>query len=291
MYPILKGMLLGAAGFFIFSVGDVLIKLETQKLHLLECTFFALASAILILLALSFRAGGPRTALASRNLGLQLLRAVLMAGEFLLVFYAFTHLPMANVYTLVLLTPVLTVMLAPLVTTDKFDAKVLPAVILGFIGVLAALRPGLAPLEWPAIGALFSALLFTTANLLVRRMSKDEPPLIFAFYPALCLFAVGGIYMIRTGFNIPPATDCLILFAAGGCSALALTLLGKATQLAPASAVMPFQYTQIIWGAIAGALVFGDALEPHVMLGGAIIIASGILLVRAERRGKPETAL
>ncbi len=276
-------MLLSLAGFAVFSCGDALIKYQTQSYPVMQCVFFSLVGGIAAVLLLSLRQGGPVRALATRTPGRHAARAFCLSVEFMLVYYAFSALPLATVYTLVLLAPILTVFLSPLFTDDRFEPRLLPAVITGFAGVLIALRPDIMPVSPASLAALLSAFMFATGNCLVRRMSQDEPPLTFAFYPSVMTLAVAGTFMIMARPELPAMPDIVMMMATGLTSAGGLLLLGKALQLAPAGIVMPFQYTQLLWGSLFGLFVFGDRIDGSTAAGAALILVSGGLLAWCER--------
>jgi S-adenosylmethionine uptake transporter len=283
-----KGMMFGLTTFIVFSFGDTIIKYETQSHPVLECAFFAVCGglAALILTAVLQGNGQGKATLAafrSSNPGIQALRALCLGLEFMLVLYAFSALPMATVYTLVLSAPILTAFLSPLMTSDHFNPRVLPAILLGFAGVVVALQPGAMPIGMTSMAALLSAVFFAFGNFIVRRMDRPEPPLTFAFYPSLFTFLFAGTFMILHHPAVPAPVDILLMMVTGLCSVGGLICLGRAMQLAPASKVMPFQYAQLVWGALFGLIVFHDRIVASMMLGAALILISGLMLIFGER--------
>ncbi len=273
-----KAMILSFAGFTVFSVGDAMVKYETRTYPVMQCIFFALAGGLIAMLLWSLRQGGPRQAFRTRAPRIQAARAFCLGMEFILVFYAFSQLPLATVYTIVLSAPLLTVFLSPLIAGDHFNPRLLPAVLTGFAGVIVALRPDVMPLSLASAGALLSALMFAAGSCLVRLMPRDEPPLTFALYPNLFTLVIAGGFMAVTQPALPALPDMLIMMATGLTSAGGLMLLGKALQLAPAGLVMPFQYSQLLWGIFFGLLVFGDTITVSVAVGAVLIVAGGALL-------------
>jgi S-adenosylmethionine uptake transporter len=286
----LKGMLLGFTGFSLFSVGDAVLKHQMTIHPPLQCMFFVLLTCSMAILAVSFLQGGPRRALSSRTPKLQAFRSAFMAVEFMLVFYSFSQLPLATVYALLLSAPVITVIISPLITKDRFNIRLLPAALIGFAGVLIALQPGVVPLNPAVLGALFSAFLFAAGSCLIRRMDPDEPPMTFAFYPSLVTVFVTGLYLLIYKPSMPPLSDIGLMAVTGIINAISLTLLGKAVQLAQADMVMPFQYIQLVWGAIFGFIFFGDIIDLPTAIGALLIFAGGIWLIwcgKQDRASRP----
>lgn len=274
-----KGVMFSLATFAVFSCGDAVVKYETRTHPVLQCAFFAMIGGSGAVLAAAARRGGIRKSLRTRNPEIQVLRAACLGLEFMLVLYAFSALPLAAVYTLVLSAPVLTALLAPVFTADRFDPRLLPAVLTGFAGVVVALHPGGMPFGPASAAALASAFLFALGNFIVRRMDPDENPLTFAFYPGLFTLAAAGAFMAAKQPPLPALPDIALMIAAGLSSVIGLGCLGRAMQLAPASLVMPFQYSQLLWGALFGVFVFGETMDPFMIMGAALILFSGLLLM------------
>jgi S-adenosylmethionine uptake transporter len=283
-----KGMLFGLSTFAIFSFGDAIIKYETMSHPVLECVFFAEIGGLAALMVQAIRRGGLRRALTTKNPKIQTLRALCLGLEFILVLYAFSALPLALVYTLILSAPVLTAFFAPVFTSDRFNPRLLPVILIGFAGVVVAMHPGSVPVSLASLAALLSAFLFALGNFIVRRMEPGEPPLTFAFYPSLFALVVASGFMVLKQPALPPVTDILLMMVTGLCSVGGLTCLGRAMQLTQASRVMPFQYTQLVWGAIIGAAVFGEYMDAYMITGAGLILFSGLLLlVFGRHEGEP----
>src|SRR5690242_6010861 len=92
---------------------------------------------------------------------------------------------------------------------------------------------------------------------------------------------------------VTPAAGSLAMFAAAGCiSVTALVCVNRSLKLAPASVVVPYQYSMIVWAVTFGITVFGDVPQPATIIGAAIIIAAGLYIFLRERRlGQEETAI
>jgi S-adenosylmethionine uptake transporter len=257
----------------------------------LECVFFAEIGGLCALIGQALQKGGLRKALSSKNPKIQALRALCLGLEFVLVLYAFSALPLALVYTLILSAPILTAFFAPVFTSDRFHPRLLPAILIGFAGVVVAMHPGSMPVGIASVAALFSAFLFALGNFIVRRMEPGEPFLTFAFYPSLFALLVGTGFMALKQPALPALHDVLLMMVTGLCSVGGLTCLGRAIQLTQASRVMPFQYTQLVWGAFIGAVIFGEHMDIYMMAGAGMIIFSGLLLFIFDRHeGEPIAA-
>jgi drug/metabolite transporter (DMT)-like permease len=158
----------------------------------------------------------------------------------------------------------------------------------GFLGVLVALNPSGAALTWPAFvalaGSLFFALLMVTTRLL--RGTGDTVLVTGQTLGALLL----GLVLAPFAWVPPSGVDFLLLSLLGIVALGAHMCVNRALKLAPASTVVPFQYTLIVWAVVLGYLVFGDVPKGHVLVGAAIIIGAGLVLLWHERMQRAGTA-
>jgi drug/metabolite transporter (DMT)-like permease len=165
------------------------------------------------------------------------------------------------------------------------------AVAVGFVGVLVMVRPSPDGLLATAVliplgGAVATALGF----LLVRRMQATETTESFCVYGNLVMIAA-MTPLLPLVLVPPPPADLGLSILGGLLGAVALILLIEAYRSAPAAVVAPFQYCQMPYAVIAGALLFDDWPESRVLIGGSIVALSGIYLLRSEAaRGRRPAA-
>jgi S-adenosylmethionine uptake transporter len=147
-------------------------------------------------------------------------------------------------------------------------------VLLGFSGVIVALQPGATALRFGHIAAVGSALLFALSLVLLRRTKATESDTALVASLLLVLSVLSfAVTLTRGGFAAVTPTDIAIATAAG------LTLFCGHVLLVRA-VVAPFQYSQIVWGCLYGTLLFGAPIETHTLVGAAIIVGSGWLILR-----------
>lgn len=216
------------------------------------------------------------------------MRGVLLAAEFLLFIYSFAYLPMTTAYALIFVTPFLASLLAIPFLGEKVTMRQWAAISLGFAGVLVVLRPGWVPLGLPVIAALCGAFFFALSNIMVRMIGEDgESPLTFALVAEVVICAVTFVLFL-TQPEIPTLFHLFLLVWVGLFSAVALFCIPLAFLRAPAAVISPFHYVQMLWGIVFGYLFFGDLMSIWIALGSAIIVASGIWLIRQERGKIPD---
>ncbi len=215
---------------------------------------------------------------------LQFLRAVLMTVMTAMNFWALQYLQLAETSSIMFSTPILIALLAAPMLGEKLDRARWIAIVAGFIGVLVVVRPGTQSFHPALLIVLFNALLYALFNLMTRQLAAYDSPETTQFLSAL------GATLALTPFALAawqaPATAlewgvaCLMgLFGGLGHYGLAL-----AHRYAPASVLAPFLYQQILYMMILGYLIFGDVPNPAVLVGAAVVIASGLYLLWREQR-------
>jgi drug/metabolite transporter (DMT)-like permease len=201
---------------------------------------------------------------------------------------ALPNLPLANMYVVAFLTPMAVAALAALILKEHLGWKRGVAIGCGFAGVVVAVNPvGLIHNtgQWAAYFAVFGSMAGTSAQMLVLRIvSQKEASECTSFYPRAVVLAAGAIACASTGFVAMKPWVFMALCGSGALGALGWALMAKAYKNAPAAAVAPFHYSQMITGAILGYLIWDNVPSLWLIGGAAIIISSGIYLVRHERR-------
>lgn len=275
------GVLLALAGFALFPITDTLMKFLTRGYPLVETMFFNALFSVVTIGAYGLLTAGP-AGLATRRPGLQLLRGLAGLGAGGGAFFAFTQMPLADVYAILFASPLIITALAGMLLGEPVGPKRWTAVAVGFMGVLLMLRPsGGGLMDIGAIAALASAVSYSLSGLIVRRWGRGETAAAFPFYGNLLVMALTGC-VLPFVFVLPSPADLGLMALCGVCGGLALLCLLGAFRIAPVPVVAPFQYMEILWGLLYGALIFGDRPEGGIVLGAAVVILSGLYLIRLD---------
>ncbi len=270
------------AGFAAFAVTDALMKALSARYPLPQTVFFTALFSLLPIVGVALWQGGPHR-LGTRRPAVQALRGVLGMGAGYGAFFAFSRLPLADVYALLFTSPLIITVLSALVLRERVDARRWLAVLAGFGGVLIMLRPTGGMLDPGALGALASALCYSGSALVVRHWGRQETAASFPFYGnVMGLLVLGPV--LPFVYVAPPWRDLALMAVTGLFAGSALTCLLTAFRLAPAPVVAPFQYSQILWGVLIGLFAFGDVPSPWLAPGVAMVMASGLYLLRREAR-------
>lgn len=276
----LKAILIVLLSFAVFSGTDVIVKLMAEDLPVTEVTCLVTAFALAFSLAQGLAAGRARD-LLPRYPRLALVRAGLLSVDTLLINYAFSRLPLSDAYLLAFLTPILVAVLAAILLGERLSHLAWAGVVLGFCGVALALRPGVEPVNLGHAAAIGAAICFSLSLILLRkaRAAESDAALMVTLMSMLVLMSL--ILTLVNGGAVMPSLQQLGTAGLGGLMAfLGHFGLVRAFRMGDASVIAPFQYSQIIWGCVFGALIFGSPVEPMTLAGAAVIIFSGWLVVK-----------
>jgi drug/metabolite transporter (DMT)-like permease len=283
------GLGLGALAFGLFSLMDALVKWLSADYPVPQILLCNALFALVPVGAMVARGGGlPQ--LRTRRLGLHLVRGVLGTTGGFLAFYAFSRLPLADAYAIIFATPLLITALSVPILGEAVGWRRWSAVLIGFVGVLVMLRPGVAPLGAGSLAALGAACASACAILLVRKLSITETTPSIAFYSNVTAVVLVAIVFGRA-FVLPSPIDLALMATSGLLGGTALLVLIAAYRRSPAALVAPFQYSQMLWALLLGALLWSDFPEPAMLLGASIVAGSGLfILYRETTLGRRPTA-
>ena len=213
--------------------------------------------------------------LRTRAPGMQALRSLFQFGATAFFFLSLGHIGLAEATALTDINPMLITLGAALFLGEKVGWRRWAAVVAGFIGILIVLKPGSGVFTAEAALPFAGAIMFAVYGLLTRLVGRDDPATTSFFWTGMSgavAITLVGIWHWEpiAGRDIP----WLLLLCLG--AACAHFLLIKAYELAEASALQPFSYTQLVWVSIFGVTIFGETLAPNVALGGAIVVGAGL---------------
>jgi drug/metabolite transporter (DMT)-like permease len=268
------------AGIAIFSINDALGKWLVSNYPVGELLLIRSAAALAVLIPFLRNAGVQAFAAAPRPV-LQVVRIVLSALEVGMFFWAVSYLPLADASTFYLAGPIYVTALSVLFLNETVGWRRAAAIAVGFAGVVLALRPSPASFTLPALiavgGSLFFAVFMVTTRVLRHTANMV---LISGQLVATLLF---GALLAPFGWVTPSLVGFSLLSLFGVLSIAALACVNRALKLAPATVVVPYQYTMIVWAIVLGYAVFGDVPDLFMIAGAAIIIVAGLYLTWLEQ--------
>lgn len=225
---------------------------------------------------------GRRALLPKRPVA-QILRGGLLLGSTVLFFAAIRTLPLADALALVFVYPFIVTALSPLLLGESVGIRRWSAVLVGFVGALIVIRPGLGVFQWSALLALGAGSVYALYVMATRKLAGSSPPLVTLAYTAL-LGAVVMSAVVVADWAPPSPRDWTLMALMGLIAAAGHFLLIKAYELAPASLLSPYGYSEMVMAVIVGLVVFGDFPDAGTWLGVAVIVGSGIYIAVRERK-------
>ncbi len=277
-----KGILLMLVTCAIFSVQDAFSRHLAGSYNVFMVVMIRFWFFAVFAIVLAARREGLRAAFRTRHPVVQTARALLLIAEVSIIVLGFIHLGLIATHALFACYPLLVAALSGPVLGEKVGWRRWAAIAVGFAGVLVILRPGFAVFSpWAAV-PLLSALMFALYGLATRHVSRQDP----AGVSFLWAGAVGAVAITPLGlmFWEPMApADRGWMAALCLCAVTAHWLLIRAYEVAEASAIQPFAYSQLVFVSGIGMVLFDETLSWNVALGTAIVVSAGIFTLWRER--------
>ncbi|NNU79149.1 DMT family transporter [Halovulum dunhuangense] len=279
------GGLLALGAFGIYATHDVLVKALGATYSPVQIIFFSVVFGFPLVTMVLLRDRTDGT-LRPRHPWWTVIRTTSAVITGLCAFYAFSVLPLAQTYAILFATPLVITLLAVPLLGETVRLRRGLACVVGFGGVLVVLQPGAEPLELGHLAALGAALGSAISAIAMRKVGAAERGIVMILYPMAANFLVMGALMPFV-YKPMPGIDLAMSFGIAALGAIATVLIIQAYRHAEAGIVAPMQYSQILWASAYGLIFFDETPGPAVILGAAIIIASGIYILW--REGRPET--
>ena len=277
-----RGALLALLAFAIFASHDVLIKTLGGFYSPIQIVFFSVLLSFPLATVMLMRDATEGT-LLPRHPWWMALRTVAAVMTGVSAFYAFTVLPLAQTYAILFAAPLLITVLAIPILGETVRLRRWLAVLVGLAGVMVVLRPGATELTLGHAAALVAALGGSLASVIVRKIGRDERPVVLLLYPMVANFVLMGGALAYV-YEPMPVEHLGILAVVALLAWIAGRLVISAYNAGEAAIIAPMQYSQIIWASAYGMLFFDEVPDANTALGAGIIIASGLYIVLRESR-------
>ncbi|WP_241565190.1 DMT family transporter [Paenirhodobacter populi] len=205
--------------------------------------------------------------------GLFGLRGAVHAVAVILWFYAMARVPMADVTAIGYLNPIVVTIGGALLLGEGFAWRRGLAIVIGLVGGLIILRPGLREIEPGHIAQLGAALFFGIAYIVAKGLTRFASPGDIVAMMTVTVTLVLAPFAIAVWVPLTWAQVGWI-----GLTAAFATLghycMTRAFACAPVTVTQPVTFLQLVWASMAGWLLFGETVDPYVILGGGLIITA-----------------
>lgn len=308
----LKGVALKILSTLVFAFMMAIMKAHTQY-PVGEIVFFRSAPALLVLFVWLRMRGEFPSALRTSWLSGHLVRSISGAASMFMMFSTYYFLPLADTSAVLYTGPLMIVVLSSVLLGERIGASRAAAVGLGFFGVLIMLVEHLGdgrgrnPFAYiGVITGLLAAFFVAIAMIQTRRLTRTEHTGAIVFYFQV-VASLAGLAWCGVAFVWPDAAplagfmrqqvwvtpgwrDVAMMCVAGLCGGGGQILMTKAYSFADASIIASFEYVSMLWVVALGILFFNEYPSFYVLIGAAVVVCAGVLLIAGERRRKPARA-
>ncbi len=280
-----KGILYAALAFFLFNIADSFIK-GLSPIYGGAYTGFLAVLFNLSFILLIFKIRGKlnfKAALKSKKRPWLFLRGVIGSIGFLCFINAIGKIDLATAYSLILTAPFWAALFAVIFYREKIGWHRIFAIFIGFTGVLVVLRPDSGNISIYAILLLCLAFLAGISFILSRKIGEKEPLVHFLLYVEVISAIIIGIFCyLYSDWVVPQPLHILYIAISAAFYLAGMVFVHRAFSMAETSAVAPIHYTQVIWGTLIGYFIFQEVPDKWTVVGGTIIVASGLYLIYRE---------
>ncbi|MET3924680.1 DMT family transporter [Devosia sp. 2618] len=285
-----RAILLTLITIAVFGVQDAMSKTLVQTYSPFQVTMMRYWGFALFALFLVTRQAPLRKALSSKVPLWQLLRGTLLIVEIWFFATALQSVPLGELQAISLVYPLLVTLFAIPILGEKVGVFRIVAVGVGFAGAMIIVRPGGLPLDWGVFFAILSAALYAVYIVITRKVSQFDSAATSMAYTGiigLVLSSVVGVF-----FWQPMAwSDMAMVAGIAVTSCLGHGVMIFALSMAPASTIQPFNYFSLPWAIVLSIVLFGHWIDGVSLIGAAIIVGAGLVVMARERLKKGPTTV
>ncbi|MCC6869326.1 MAG: DMT family transporter, partial [Burkholderiales bacterium] len=280
-----RGIVAMTAAMACFVVNDALVKYASESLPAGQLIFIRSALATALLGAIAVGTGQIRhiRSVAQRWVATRSLLDV--ATTFLYLFSLF-QLPISTAVAINSTSPLMITPLAAWLAGGRMRASLWLVTAVGFLGVLLIVQPRAHGFNVYALLCLGSAVMLALRDVLTRRVHAGVPSIVVTLSATLTVTAIAGLLSLVEGWAPLDASLLTALAGAALAVALAYVLTVRSTRHGDLAIIVPFRYSALLFAAVAGYLVWGDLPNGVAWLGIALVVGSGIHVLRADRRAR-----
>lgn len=275
-----KAVFLLITAITLLATMDLLVKFASATLSTTQIVwgrYVAQSMAMILIIG----PAGISASIRSKVPGLHVARALLLFVANFAFMAALRYMPLTEANVVGFASPLLLTALTYPVLGEKVGISRWLAVIVGFIGVMIVLQPGTAVFHWAALLPLVMAIGAASYHVLTPIVARTEDPAISVYF----LSIIGAFSMstvVPFYWTQPDVAGWAMLFFIGAFGTVGHVLIVRAFAHAPASMLAPFFYIYLIWAVIYGWFFFDDLPSLATIVGGVLIIASGIYVYRTK---------
>ncbi|WP_422029502.1 DMT family transporter [Roseovarius sp.] len=248
-----------------------MVKILGTRIPAVEAAFLRFLLGLIFAVPMLLRAGEFR--FSRGTWGLFGLRGLAHMTAVVLWFYAMARIPIADVTAMNYMSPIYVTIGAALFLGERLAARRILAVAAGLVGALIILRPGFREVGPGHLAMVFTAMIFGASYIIVKLLSERCSP---AVVVAMLSISVTIFLAPLAALNwvTPTWTELGILLVVAGLATAGHYAMTRAFQAAPLAVTQPVTFLQLVWAVSLGAFVFGEPLDPWVIVGGLVIVSA-----------------
>ena len=263
---------------FFSAALSVFIKLAQQDTNVFTAAFLRFFFGMLVLSPIFIKT--KLRVFKTTHLKTHILRVVLNYPSMLLFFYAINFVSIEKANSLTFIVPFIATILAIIILKEKIYFYRIFALILGFIGMLIVIRPGIIEVSFGVYMILISSFLWAVMIIITKRLSRDDSSITILSYQYLLMFIISFVVAIFN-WQSPSVETIFYLLLAGFSGTIFHLTLYQAYKLVDVSLVQPYSFLVLVFASIMGYFVFGEIPDIYTWIGtGVIFIGVVIISIR-----------
>ena len=285
----LRGALIMVLSMLGFAIEDMFIKLIGTDIPIGQIIFMLGTGGALCYGAMVVMKGEPLMdrAMLTRPILLRALGEIVGTLGFV---SAIVLTPISSASAILQATPLVVTLGAALFLGDPVGWRRWSAILVGMLGVLLVIRPGMDSFQALSLLAVLGVLGLSLRDLATRRVPKSTSTFQLSFLAFLALVPASLLFMLGTGTAFAPMSEVqwLLVGAALTTGMVAYYGIVAAMRIGEISFVTPFRYARLLFAMVVGITIFGERPDLLTYVGATIIVASGIYTVWRERKVKEQ---
>ncbi len=283
----IKAVLLALTASFCAVLMSVFLKLAQSDANVYTVGFLRFFFGFLIILP--FILNSQFKIYSTNNFKFHLARSIINVPMMILGFAALMYIPLEQIKAIGFLSPIIVVILSVIILKEKIFLIRILALIIGFIGVIIILRPGIIEINIGAYMVLISGLMWSTVIIITKFMSKEDSPMtILTFqYTFVSLFTLPLAIIFWTN---PSYESLLYIFLSAIVGTILHLCINTSYRLADLSVIQPVWFTQLIFASAFGFIIFGEIPDGWTWAGGILVFSSVLIITYRENYLKKDIA-
>ncbi len=266
-----------------FSLMNVFIRMGAEQVHTTQIVFLRNLFSVLMFLPWVIR-GGRSFLQTTKPVG-HFWRGTIGVCGMQLWFYCVSILPLNEATALSFTAPIFTTIFAIVFLGEKAGLRRWSAIVIGFVGAMVIIRPNPQAMDWNLLLVPASTSLWAIAALLVKNLTKTEPPNRIVFYMALVM-TFWALPMALPFWQTPSWQVIGLCLIVAVCSTIAHLTMVSAYARVEISSLAPFDFFRLVFTAIFAYIAFGEVADEWTWIGGGVIVASAAYIAYREAKLK-----